>query len=173
MTTDTESIAEHHDVKFRPATRSDGVALWALVRSTATLELNSAYFYLLFATDFGEHCLIAESGEETVGAIIGYRPPREPASAFVWQIGVVPAMQGYGLGLRMLRAWHALPANRDANCITATVATDNTASDRLFRALARELGTGIEVTEHFTADMFPAPHPPEPLYRIGPLTRSV
>ena len=169
MTTHTDGTAENHDVEFRPATRTDGSALWALVGSTATLELNSAYFYLLFATDFGDHCLIAESGGQTVGAIIGYRPPREPASVFVWQIGVAPAMQGRGLGLRMLKAWKELPANLDANCITATVATDNTASDRLFRALARELGTTIEVTDHFTSAMFPTPHPPEPLYRIGPL----
>lgn len=168
MTTSTD----RSDIEFRPATGSDGAALWALVRATATLELNSAYFYLLFATDFGDHCLIAESGGEIVGVVIGYRPPRDPSAAFVWQVGVSPAMQGRGLGLRMLKAWRNLPANRDADCITATVATDNAASDRLFRALARDLGTSVEVREHFTSDMFPAPHPPEPLYRIGPLNRE-
>ena len=169
MTNSTEQTTDLSDLAYRTATCADGAALWELVRSTGTLELNSAYFYLLFATDFGDHCLIAESSGRTVGAIIGYRPPREPSSAFVWQIGVAPMMQGQGLGLRMLKAWHDLPANRDADFITATVATDNSASDRLFRALARELGVGIEVSPHFTPDMFPAPHPPEPIYRIGPL----
>lgn len=173
MTKSTEQTPGISTLAYRPANRADGAALWELVRSTGTLELNSSYFYLLFATDFGDHCLIAESRGQTVGAIIGYRPPRDPSSAFIWQIGVAPMMQGQGLGLRMLKAWYGLPANRDAHFITATVATDNPASERLFRALARELRADIEVTAHFTPDMFPVPHPPEPLYRIGPLTTTV
>lgn len=171
--TDTTIRISHPSCRLRPANRADGAALWALVRATGTLELNSAYSYLLLATDFGDHCLIAESDDQTIGAIIGYRPPRDPTSAFVWQIGVAPGMQGQGLGLRMLRAWHDQPANRDANFITATVSSDNLASDRLFRSLARELGAAIEVKPYFTPDMFPSPHPAELLYRIGPLTRSV
>jgi L-2,4-diaminobutyric acid acetyltransferase len=167
MTSLVTTANQNSGISFRSAKHGDGAALWQLVRSTAELELNSSYFYLLFATDFGDHCLVAECADQTVGAVIGYRPPREPAAAFVWQIGVAPAMQGQGLGLRMLKEWYALPANCDARFITATVATDNSASDRLFRALAREFGGGYEISEHFIANMFPEPHPSEPLYRIA------
>ncbi len=166
----SKSNAAARNISFRSASREDGADIWALVRQTGTLELNSAYFYLLFATDFGDHCLVAEHDGVIVGVVIGYRPPREPSAAFVWQIGVAPAAQATGLGLRMLQAWHRLPANHSATFVTATVASDNVASDRLFRALARSFGTNIEIREHFSSECFPEPHPPEPLYRIGPIT---
>lgn len=157
---------------YRSAIPQDGQALWELVRDAGTLELNSAYFYLVFATDFGNTCLVAEQDGEMVGAVIGYRPPREPESAFVWQIGVSPAMRGRGLGKALLRQWLQLPAVRDARWLTATISADNEASRRLFESVARDLGTGCDVQPHFTADLFPAGHPAEPLYRIGPLAES-
>ncbi|MBA4267215.1 MAG: diaminobutyrate acetyltransferase [Comamonadaceae bacterium] len=157
---------------FRSARPADGVTLWRLVQGAGTLELNSQYFYLLLATDFGDTCLIAEHEGEAVGMVIGYQPPREPHTAFVWQVGLLPEHQGKGLGLRLLMAWLALPANTHCQWVTATVAEDNTASQALFKRLARELETGCEVRPHFTADLFAHDHPAEPLYRIGPLARG-
>lgn len=159
----------HDSISFHAATASDGAALWSFVQSSGTLELNSAYCYLLLAHDFGAHCLLATSRRSLVGAVLGYRPPREPESAFVWQLGVAHGLRGQGLGLRMLDAWYRLPANMDARWVTATVAEDNPASDRLFRAFARAQGTNITVSPRFTTAMFPMPHPPEPLYCVGPL----
>jgi L-2,4-diaminobutyric acid acetyltransferase len=158
-------------IHFRSVTQTDGGELWRLVRSTRTLELNSAYFYLVFATDFADHCLVAEYQGKVVGAVIGYCPPRAPDTAFVWQIGVDPRVQGQGVGLRMLKAWLNLPAHCKVCYITATVAEDNPQSDRLFRALARDLQAKMNVSDCFTSDMFPESHPPEPLYRIGPIAR--
>jgi len=159
-------------ISFRVARPTDGAALWRVVKATGTLEVNSPYFYVLFATDFGDTCLLAEHDGEVVGAVVGYRPPREPETAFVWQIGVLPAYRGCGLGIRMLNAWLELPANRRCTWLTATVAEDNPASQALFRRIARDRHARCEVAPHFTADLFPVPHSPEPIYRVGPLSRA-
>ncbi|WP_343927858.1 diaminobutyrate acetyltransferase [Pigmentiphaga daeguensis] len=157
---------------FRSVHPSDGATLWRLVQAAGTLELNSPYLYLLMATDFGGTCLLAQHQGQSAGAVIGYRPPREPEAAFVWQVGVLPDYCGQGLGLQMLTAWRQLPANRDARWITATVAPDNCASRALFGALARQLGAPLAVQPHFTPDQFPIDHPAEPLLRIGPIPRD-
>ncbi len=158
---------------FRSAQPSDGAALWHLVRATGTLETNSAYFYVLFATDFGATCLLAESPDgELAGAVIGYHPPAHPDTAFVWQVGVLPRWQGQGLGLALLQQWLALPANARCRWVTATVAEDNAASQALFRRLARAHGTSCDVRPHFTPDLFPIDHPAEPLFRVGPIERG-
>ena len=165
----TEAPSTPAGIHFRSAAPQDGAAMWRLVRDAGALELNSAYFYLVFATDFGDTCLVAEHAGEVVGCIVGYRPPREPEAAFVWQIGVAPSMRGQGLGKTMLQRWLELPTLADARWLTATISDDNTASRRLFESAAREFGVRCEANPHFTAELFPIDHPAEPLYRIGPL----
>ncbi|MBA4256764.1 MAG: diaminobutyrate acetyltransferase [Polaromonas sp.] len=164
--------ATHSPFHFRSARAHDGAALWRLVQASGTLELNSAYFYLLFATDFGQTCLVAEHGGQVAGAVIGYHPPQQPETAFVWQVGLLPEHRGQGLGPALLHAWLALPANQRCRWVTATVAPDNAASLALFQRLARELGVACQSEPLFTPDMFPHPHPAEPLLRIGPLDRT-
>jgi L-2,4-diaminobutyric acid acetyltransferase len=150
----------------------DGASLWRLVQSTGTLELNSAYFYVLMATDFGRTCLLAHDHDQLVGAIVGYHPPTQPHTAFVWQIGVQPSHQGQGLGLRMLQAWLALPSNQHCQWVTATVADNNPASAALFHSLARAHHTTCVKAAHFTSALFPIEHPAEKLFRVGPLDRG-
>ena len=70
------------DVNFRAAQPNDGLTLWQLVRDTGVLDLNSPYFYVLMATDFGETCLVVEHNEQIVGAIIGYHPPKQKQTVF-------------------------------------------------------------------------------------------
>ena len=164
-----DSTGFAHSFRFRSALPSDGAPLWRLVQAAGTLELNSAYFYLLFATDFGRTCLIAEEAGEVVGAVIGYHPPEQADTAFVWQIGLLPRLQGQGLGVELLKQWIALPANQSCRWVTATVADDNAASKALFQRFAQHSGAACHVQSHFTADLFPVGHPPEPLYRIGPI----
>lgn len=140
-----------------------------MVKAIGTLELNSAYLYLLMATDFGQHCLIAEHENKAAGVVIGYRPPRDPSEAFVWQVGVLPEFRGQSLGLQMLQAWKELPANHDARWVTATVDPDNRSSRALFGALARQWNVPLDERAHFTPDQFPVDHPAEPLLRVGPV----
>ena len=165
-----KSTDSKDSIILRTPTASDGAALWQLVKATGELEPNTAYCYLLLATDFADTCLVAEAAGQIVGAVIGYRPPREPDAAFVWQVGVLPDYRGLGLGLRMLTAWRDLPANRNCRWVTATVADANPASQSLFQRLAHSAGVECTVNPHFTADLFPVAHPPEPLHRIGPFS---
>jgi len=157
-------------IKFRRTTAKDGVVVWQTVQDAGTLELNTAYFYLIFCSDFGQTCLVAEQDNQVVGVLIGYRGVKEPETAFCWQIGVLPAWRGQGLARRMLDAWLDLPAICDARWLTATVADDNEASKRLFLGFAQSNGLPCEVSPYFTEDLLPAGHQPEPLYRIGPIT---
>ena len=159
-------------LRYRAARKEDGAAMWSLVQSAGTLEVNSAYFYLLFATDFGDTCLIAEQDDKVVGAVIGYRPPMDPQAAFVWQIGLAPEIQGKGLGKRLLAEWLDLPGNRDARWVTATVATDNAPSRGLFQGFARDCGVDCDIADHFTPQLFPHDHPAEQLFRVGPIARD-
>jgi L-2,4-diaminobutyric acid acetyltransferase len=157
---------------FRAAQSRDGAALWRLARATGTLELNSAYFYMVFATDFARTCLVAEHEGQVIGMVVGYQPPDQPDTAFVWQVGLLPEHQGRGLGLQLLQHWLDLPALSACRFVTATVADDNPASQALFQRLARTHGVACEVRPHFTTDMFPQAHSPEPLFRVGPLQRG-
>lgn len=173
MTTSDRTRADTTEaLRFRPASVADGAALWRLVKATGGLEPNTPYCYLLLASDFADTCLVAEAAGVIVGTVLGYRPPREPDAAFVWQVGVLPSHRGLGLASRMLAAWVDLPANQGCRWVTATVADDNPASQALFRGFARTLGTACAVEPRFTAELFPQPHPPEPLFRIGPLLRT-
>ena len=62
-------------ISFRPARAGDGADLWRLVQAIGTLELNSPYFYLLWATEFAGTCLVAEQAGKPVGLVLGFHPP--------------------------------------------------------------------------------------------------
>jgi L-2,4-diaminobutyric acid acetyltransferase len=72
----------------------------------------------------------------------------------------------------MLGAWLELPANRSVRWLSATVAQDNEASERLFRGFARDQGVACVASPHFTEDLLVPGHAPEPMYRIGPFDSS-
>lgn len=154
---------------FRSAVRSDASALWQLVQSTGTLELNSPYFYLAFAEYFGDTCLVATKADQIVGGVIAFRLPRQNEVIFVWQIGVLPSARRQGLAKRMLRELVQLPACADVRFMHATITSDNEASQYLFRSFAKSLDVPCQQDAFFTSDLFPTPHEAEDLYSIGPL----
>lgn len=172
---------EKPELFFRSATTTDGARMWAFVKEHGVLELNSAYCYMLMATHFGQHCMIAESAAQAdtnaekhlAGFVLSYRPPQNSQELFVWQIGVHPAMRGRGLAKRMLQQLLTLPANRGVQYITASVATDNEPSRALFRGFARDVNVACDESDFFTSEMFPSGpdggHAAEDLFRIGPL----
>lgn len=177
------SDAEYIDkpeVFFRSAVTRDGSRMWAFVKEHGVLELNSAYCYMLMATHFGRHCIVADTAadadpadaKEMAGFVLSYRPPAKQDELFVWQIGVHPKMRGRGLAKHMLHQLLTLPANRGVQYITATVATGNEPSRALFRGFARDTNLECEETGFFTPDMFPeglGGHEAEDLFRIGPM----
>jgi L-2,4-diaminobutyric acid acetyltransferase len=161
---------EADPLKLRPPAQGDGAALWRLAVASEGLEANTCYAYLLLATHFADTCVLAEEHGRPVGYIAAYRPPSRPDTVFVWQIGVAPEARRRGLGKRMLRALLARPACRDVRWLESTVTPSNAASQRLFLALARDLGAACRRTAGFAAaDFDGAKHEDEELFRIGPL----
>lgn len=143
--------------------------MWRLVEQMGALELNSAYFYVLFARDFADTGIVAETDDgRLAGFIVGHRPPERPDAVFVWQIGVAPWMRRQGLGRRMI---DALLAGQPAavRWLEATVSPDNPASMQLFRSVARDRGVDCRESKYLGAELFPQAHAAENLFRIGPL----
>lgn len=158
-------------IVIRAPAVSDGAEIWRIVKESGTLDLNSAYLYLLLCKDFSETCVVAEQNGRLVGFVTGYRPPQHKEVIFLWQVGVDLACRGQGLGKRMVKAFLRSEGARGAAHLETTISPSNQASQALFRGIARELGAGVEVTPCFVATDFPTgkEHEAEELYRIGPL----
>ncbi|MCO6440791.1 MAG: diaminobutyrate acetyltransferase [Nitrococcus mobilis] len=149
---------------------NDGGGIWRVVKESNVLDLNSSYLYLLLAKDFAETCVIAELSGDVVGFVTGYRPPARPEVLFLWQIGILPSMQGRGLGKRLVTSFLQSPGAQGATLLETTVTPSNAASRALFLAIARQLGVECRISPCFSASQFPDPgHEEEELYRIGPL----
>lgn len=156
---------------LRNAVVEDAALIWRMVRDSQVLDSNSAYTYLLLCRQFHDTCVVAETGGEVAGFVTAFRPPAEPRTLFVWQVGVELSHRGHGLAGRMLDHAVTLPACRDVEWLTATVTPDNTPSRALFHSFARRQGAACRVVPYFDRALFPGNgHPPEELYRIGPLT---
>jgi L-2,4-diaminobutyric acid acetyltransferase len=167
---ETQSInTSVNKIHFRTPTVEDGPVVWQLVQATGTLDVNTAYFYLIFCDEFQNSCLVAEQAGQVVGAVLGFRRPKSIDTLFCWQVGVLPSLRGQGLAKKMLKAWLRMSGNESVTRVQATVAEDNVASDRLFRAFARELGSQCTVTPWLTPQLLPSGHSAEPLYDISPI----
>ncbi|HVH40492.1 MAG TPA: diaminobutyrate acetyltransferase [Gemmatimonadaceae bacterium] len=159
-------------VTLRAPQVADAASIWKLLPEVGNLERNSAYAYLLLCSHFAATSLVAVCEREIAGFVLAYRPPTEPTSLFVWQVGVAPAARGEGLGTRMLDGVLALPGCKGVSHLTATVSPDNLPSLALFRGYARRRGVACELGRGYPATLFPAPHPDEDLLRIGPLVQK-
>lgn len=157
-------------INIRSTTTADGGRMWALVRESDALELNTSYCYLLMAKHFSATCLVAERGDELLGFVMAYRPPDQPDTAFVWQIGVAAAARGQGIAGRLL---DALADTSGARYIEASVGETNAASQALFNGFARRREANVDSDADFiNAAEFPGEHETEKRFRIGPLATA-
>ena len=156
------------DFEFRMPVIADGAEIWRIVKESGVLDLNSAYLYLLLCKDFSQTCVVAEQKGRLVGFATGYRPPGRDDSIFLWQIGIDAALRGRGLGKQVLAHFLNSKGAIGASYLETTISPSNQASQRLFRGLARDLGTNCQVQPCFGIDQFPSGHEAEDLYRIGP-----
>lgn len=157
-------------LKIRAPTTHDAGRIWQLVRGSGGLDVNSAYLYLLLCRDFSETCLVACLDESVVGFVTGYRPPREPAVLFIWQVGVAPEAKRQGVASRLLCELIQRCGADTISAIEATVTSSNIASRRLFESLARTLDLPLvnRPDEGFhVSDFPPGDHEAEPRIRIG------
>lgn len=155
---------------FEQPTKYDGKDMWELVKRS-TLDLNSAYKYLMMAEYFSGTCIVAKENDELVGFIAGFIEPEKPDTVFVWQVGVDASQRGRGVASRMLDALLESPACEKVKYLEATITDDNHASQKLFKGLARKMDTSCEVFETFPEEAFPDGHDAEFTYRIGPLSK--
>lgn len=165
----TTAQATSELLAVRVPTTPDGIAMWQLAKDSGTLELNSAYAYVLWCDRFAASSALAEEDQRPAGFVMGFRPPTRPDTLFVWQVAVDEAFRGRGLARRMIES--ILERDPGLRYLEATVAPSNAASQRLFRSLARKAECQCRETPYFTPEHFPAgDHEPETLFRIGPLS---
>lgn len=169
-TTRSTAAPPSDGVAVRHAEVEDAPEIWRIVRDSKVLDLNSAYSYMLLCRQFRDTCLVGEVDGEVAGFVTAYKPPREPRTVFVWQIGVDGSARGRGLASRLLDRLVDLPACHDVDWLATTVTPGNEPSQALFRSFARRRDADCRVTPYFESELFPGDgHETEELYRIGPL----
>jgi len=155
-------------LRLRAPCASDAALLWEAVCASGTLDPNSPYAYLLLCTDFADTSLVAFWGDELVGFVVGYRPPKRADTLFVWQISVATPARGTGIGGHML---DALVKRAGVRFLEATVTPSNRASAALFHGFARRHAASVSEDCAFERSLFPPDqqHEEELRLRIGPI----
>ncbi|WP_027961089.1 diaminobutyrate acetyltransferase [Halomonas halodenitrificans] len=161
--------AEASDLFIRKSNPDDGWGIYELVKSCPPLDVNSAYAYLLLATQFRDTCAVAtdETGE-IVGFVSGYVKSNAPDTYFLWQVAVGEKARGTGLARRLVEAIMTRPELVGVHHLETTITPDNLASWGLFRRLAQRWQAPLNSREYFSTDQLGGEHDPENLIRIGP-----
>jgi L-2,4-diaminobutyric acid acetyltransferase len=155
---------------LRAPARADGYDIWQLVSQCPPLDLNSVYSYLLLCEHFDNTCVLAQANGQIDGFVSAYQPPDKADVLFIWQVAVHERGRGHGLGQRMLQSLLERPNLAHIRYLETTVGPDNAASRRMFAAVARNMGAGIEESPLFEPELFgPQAHDDERLLKIGPL----
>lgn len=162
--------ADRVALRFRASRPADGSTLWALARANG-LDENSPYAYLLWTEYFGDTTVVAATVDDDtpVGFVTAFRPPDDPDTVFVWQIGVDASHRRRGIAGSLL---DELAERSGASHVEATVTPSNTASETLFRRFGDRHGAPVATEELFPAELFPPGHEAEVRFRIGPLGQT-
>lgn len=155
-------------VLLRQPRSEDGVVVHQLVKNCPPLDENSIYCNLLQTSHFAGTSIVAEIDKQLVGFASGYLVPERPDTLFIWQVAVTQEGRGQGL------AWHMIQGIlRRPNCIhvrnlETTITPVNTASEALFRSVARRFGSTFYATVMFERERhFQSLHDSKWLLRIG------
>lgn len=158
----TTRAGQRGQTTFRPPEPADGKAMWALA-SRVGLDLNSPYAYIMWSDHHAATSVVAVEDERIVGLALGFCPPADPGTLFVWQIGVDEGARGGGVAGRML---DDLVARNGPLVVEATVTPDNAASAALFRGFGARHDTAVTESEAYGEELFPDAHPAEIRLRI-------
>jgi L-2,4-diaminobutyric acid acetyltransferase len=124
---------------------------------------------MLVCTHFRNTSIVVEADGRIKGLVSGYLDPDAPETLFVWQVAVDASLRGQGVAARMLKELLQRENLRHIRYIETTISPSNTASQNLFRHLARELQTGIVDRPCFDRALFGGEaHEDEYLFRVGP-----
>jgi len=157
--------------------RQHAVELTQRVQQIKTLDTNSGYLYALMCTHFADYCAIALRENTLIGFVTAYPLPTQPATLFVWQIGVCPKARGKGIARGLLNHIQNRPWFAHIREVQCTIDPLNPASRALFTRWAQDLSGTLTEQPFFTALELGAHHPPEPLISIAlpqqPLTQPI
>ncbi|MDI4638432.1 MULTISPECIES: diaminobutyrate acetyltransferase [Halomonadaceae] len=154
---------------IRKPNPDDGWGIYELVKACPPLDVNSAYAYLLLATQFRDSCAVATNEEgEIVGFVSGYVKSNASDTYFLWQVAVGEKARGTGLARRLVEAVMSRPELVDVRHLETTITPDNAASWGLFTRLADRWQAPLNSREYFSTDQLGGEHDPENLVRIGP-----
>lgn len=151
---------------------ADGPALFRITRDSQVLDVNSSYAYLMWCRDFANTSVVARVDGVVVGFVTGYIRPEAPDTIMVWQVAVDASQRGGGVAGKLLNHLLDQVLPRGVHYLETTITADNTASIKLFSALARNRSAELVSSELFTSDLFPDAHEGEDLYRIGPFAQQ-
>ena len=151
---------------------ADGPALFRITRDSQVLDVNSSYAYLMWCRDFANTSVVARVDGVVVGFVTGYIRPEAPDTIMVWQVAVDASQRGGGVAGKLLNHLLDQVLPRGVRYLETTITADNTASIKLFSALARNRSAELVSSELFTPDLFPDAHEGEDLYRIGPFAQQ-
>ncbi|QQE81086.1 diaminobutyrate acetyltransferase [Alicyclobacillus sp. SO9] len=156
-------------VAYRQPRIEDAPQVWSLVKKTGVLDVNSSYSYLMMSNYFGETCIVSEHDNRVIGYISGFIVPNRENVLFVWQVAVDERYRGYGVASNMLSKLLQREACKQVQYVETTVSPDNKASEAMFRRLADNLQTRLEVVGQFRAQLLPPDgHENERIFVIGP-----
>ncbi|MCM5703454.1 diaminobutyrate acetyltransferase [Larsenimonas salina] len=151
----------------------DGWAIYELIKSCPPLDVNSAYAYLLLATQFRDTCAVATTEDgEIVGFVSGYVKSNAPDTFFLWQVAVGAKARGTGLAPTLIETVLKRPSQEGVHHLETTITPDNDASWGLFKKLARRWHAPLNSREYFSEEQLGGEHDPENLVRIGPFAPS-
>lgn len=157
------------NIVMRSPEAGDGARIYQFVKECPPLEVNTLYAYLLLATHFSGTCVVAEDESGMLGFVVGYRLPESPDTLFVWQIAVGARARGTGMGKKLLQHLVERRTPEPVRFLEATVATSNTASQRLFRGFAKSKSVPCEEQPYFEPEHFGGDeHEAEALFHLGP-----
>jgi len=159
------------DLVLRPPTADDGPALTDLVDRCPPLDPNSRYCNLLQCSHFADTAVVAELNGKMVGAVTGYRPPRQPNVLFIWQVAVAEEARGLKLAKRMIVDILRRKTDAPLTTLETTITPDNEASWGLFTSIANYLNAPLEKSVMFEKQRhFAGKHDDEMLCHIGPFS---
>ncbi|CAM3361784.1 diaminobutyrate acetyltransferase [Marinicrinis lubricantis] len=157
------------EIQIRQPSGADGSRIWKLVRETGVLDVNSAYCYMMLEKYFSDTCAVAQSGDELIGFVSAFIPPRQPDTLFIWQIAVDARARGEGIGTTLIEHLLERPTSSEVRYLEATISPSNSPSIGLFQRFSRQWKASITTSDGFLEDDFPnGNHEEETLYRIGP-----
>jgi ribosomal protein S18 acetylase RimI-like enzyme len=118
----------------RPAAPADYDRIIAVVDDWWGREIHTA-LPRLFLDHFHRTSLVAETGDDLAGFVVGFLSPSVPDTAYIHFAGVNPAFRGTGLARRLYEAFFALARADGRTTVRALTSPQNTASIAFHRAM--------------------------------------